>query len=91
VWDIETARHIISGSVVAGHRRRSCPSEVVVQDLSQCTVVGWSEISQNPVEASYRALIHFVMLPVAAVHPGDGGLVTIAVGILAWSTECLAQ
>lgn len=36
----ETVRYIGSRLVVARHRRRSCPSEVVVQDLSQRTVVG---------------------------------------------------
>jgi len=40
VWDAEPVRHIIGGLVVAGHRCRSRPSEVVVQHLSQRTVVG---------------------------------------------------
>ena len=77
--------------MVAGHRYRSCPSEVVVQDLSQRTVVGWSDISQSLVEAGYRAAIHFAVLPVSAVHPDDGGLVTIAVGIRTGSTGCSAH
>src|SRR4029077_3805329 len=41
------------------------------------------------VEAGNRAAIHFVVLPVAAVHLDDGGLVTIEVGIRAGATECL--
>src|ERR1700674_5388749 len=41
------------------------------------------------VEASNRTAIHFVVLPVAAVHLDDGGLVTIGLGIFAGTTECL--
>jgi hypothetical protein len=40
VWDAEAVRHVIGGLVVAGHRFRGRPSEVVVQHLSQRTVVG---------------------------------------------------
>src|SRR6516225_10655922 len=40
VWDAEAVRHIIGGLVVAGHRCRGRPGEVVVQHLSQSTVVG---------------------------------------------------
>jgi hypothetical protein len=40
VWDAEAVRHIIGGLVVAGHRFRGRPSEIVVQHLSQRTVVG---------------------------------------------------
>jgi hypothetical protein len=40
VWDAEAVRHIVSGLVVAGHRSGGRPSEVVVQHLSQRTVVG---------------------------------------------------
>jgi hypothetical protein len=89
VWDAEAVRHIISGLVIAGHRCPSCPSEVVVQHLSQCIIVGQSDIGQSLVEAGNRAAVHFVVLPVAAVHLDDGGLVTIGVGICAGATECL--
>jgi len=41
------------------------------------------------VEADDRAAIHFVVLSVAAVHLHDGGLVTVGVGVRAWSAECL--
>jgi hypothetical protein len=34
VWDAEVVRHIIGGLVVAGHRFRGRPSEVVLQHLS---------------------------------------------------------
>jgi len=40
VWDAEAVRHIIGGLVVAGHCFHGRPSEVVVQHLSQRTVVG---------------------------------------------------
>ena len=89
MWDAEAVRHIINGLVVAGHRCRGRPSEVVVQHLSQRTVVGQSDIDQSLVEAGNGTAIHFVVLPVAAVHLDDGGLVTIGVGIRAGATECL--
>jgi hypothetical protein len=74
---------------VTGHRCGGRPSKVVVQNLSQCTVVGYSDIGQSLVEAGNRAAIHFVMLSGAAVHLDHGGLVTIRVGIPARATECL--
>src|ERR1700756_2392131 len=40
VWDAEAVRHVIGGPVVARHRCRGRPGEVVVQHLSQRTVVG---------------------------------------------------
>jgi hypothetical protein len=40
VWSAEAVRHIIGGLMVAGHRCRGRPSEVVVQHLSQRAVVG---------------------------------------------------
>jgi len=40
MWDAEAVRHIIGGLVVAGHRCRGRPSEVVVEHLSQRAVVG---------------------------------------------------
>jgi hypothetical protein len=74
--------------VVAGHRCRGRPSEVVVQNLSQ-PVFGYSDICKSLVKAGNRTAIHFVVLPLAAVHLDDGGLVTIGAGICAGSTECL--
>ena len=87
MWDAEAARNIIGGLVVAGHRLRGRPSEVLVQHLSQRTVVGQSDICKSLIEASNRTAIHFVVLPVAAVHLDHGGLVTIEVGIRAGATE----
>jgi len=40
VWDAKALRYIIGRLVVAGHRFRGRPSKIVVQHLSQCTVVG---------------------------------------------------
>jgi len=89
VLDAEAVRHIIGGLVVAGHRFRCCPSEVVVQHLSQCSVVGHSDICKSLVKACNRTAIHFAVLSIAAVHLDDGGLVTIGVGVYAGTTEGL--
>jgi hypothetical protein len=89
VWDVEAVRHIIGRLVVTGHRRCGRPSEVVVQHLSQRTVVSYSDICKSLVEAGNGSAIHFVVLPIAAVHLDDGGLVTIGVGIRAGASECL--
>ena len=89
MWDTEAIRHIIGGPVVARHRCCGCPSEVVVQHFSQCAVVGESDICNSLVEAGNRTAIHFGVLPVAAVHLDDSGLVTVGVGIRAGTTECL--
>jgi hypothetical protein len=88
VWDAEVVRHIIGGLVVASHRGRGRPSEVVVQNLSQPAVFGYSDICKSLVEAGNRTAIHFVVLPVAAVHLDYGGLVTIRARVHAGSAEC---
>ena len=76
--------------MIAGHGCRGRPGEVVVEYLPQNIVVGESDIGQSPVEAGYRAAIHFIVLHVPAVHLDDSGLVTIGVGIRRWATECLS-
>src|ERR1039457_68782 len=75
--------------VVAGHRCRGRPGEIVMLHLSQNIVVGQSDIGQSLVEAGNRTAIHFIVLPVPAVHLDDGGLVTIGIGIRGRATECL--
>ena len=40
VWVAEAVRYIIGGLVVAGHRCRGRPGEVVMQHLPQSTVIG---------------------------------------------------
>src|SRR5207247_6458339 len=44
---------------------------------------------QSLVKACNRAAIHFIVLPVPAVHLDDSGLVTIGIGIRGRATECL--
>src|SRR5262249_43238158 len=89
VWDAEAIRHIIDGFVVAGHRGRGCPSEVVAQHLVQRSIVGESDICKSLVETGNRTAVHFVVLPVTTVHFDNGGLVAIAVGVRVGATECL--
>jgi hypothetical protein len=89
VWDAEAIRHVIGGPVVTGHRGRGRPNEVVVQHLPQLTVVGEPHIGESLVETDNRAAIHFVVLPLPAVHLDDGGLVTVGDRIRAGATECL--
>ena len=89
MWDAEAVRHIIRGLVISRHRCRGRPSEVVVQHLSQRTIVGKSDIDQGLIETGNGTAIHFFVLAVTAVHLDDGGLVTIRAGIRAGATECL--
>ena len=65
--------------MVAGHRCRGRPGEVVVQHLPERIVPRQPDINQSHVEAGDRAAVHFVVLPVSAVHPNHAGLVTIGV------------
>ena len=87
--DAQVVGHIISGAMVAGHRCRSGPGEVVVQHLSQNSIAGKSYIGQSLIETSNRASIHFLVLPVSAVHLDDGGFVAVGIGIRGRSTERL--
>ena len=90
MWDGEAVRHIVGGLVVAGHRVRGRPSEVVMQHLSQRFVVSESDISKGVIETGNRTAIHFAVLAVATVHLDDGGLVTKEARIRARATECLS-
>ena len=75
--------------MIAGHGRVGGPGKIVVQYLLQNIVVGQSDIGQSQVEADNRTTIHFIVLPIPAVHLDDGGFVTTAVGIRIGATECL--
>ena len=86
--DAEAVRQIMGGLAVVGHRCRGWPGVIVVQHLSQ-NVVGQSDIGQSQVKPGNRTAIHFVVLPVPAVHLIDCGFVTIAIGIRSGATECL--
>jgi hypothetical protein len=59
--------------------------------LPKTVVAGQSEIDESLVEASNRATIHLLMLPVATMHLNNGGLVTIAVRVDARPTQRLGQ
>jgi hypothetical protein len=60
-----------------------------VQHFSQSTVVSQSDIAESLVEAGNRTAIHFIVLPVPAVHPDDGRLVTTGNRIRGRATEGL--
>ena len=75
--------------MIAGHRCRGRPGEIVVQHLSQNIVVGESDIRQSQIEAGNCTAIHFIVLAVPAVHLDDRGFVTIGLGIRSRATECL--
>ena len=85
----KTDRHIIGGSLIAGHRCGGRPREIIVQDLSQNGVAGYSNIGQSQVETSNRSLIHLIVLSVAAVYLDYGGFVTVGIGIRSRATESL--
>src|SRR5215472_16584592 len=89
VRDAEAAGHLISRLMVTCHRCRGRPGEVVVEHPSQSSVIGESGVNQSLVEASDRTAIHFVVLPVAAVHLDDSGFVTLGIGVCTGATECL--
>ncbi len=46
-------------------------------------------LGQSQVEAGDCTAIHFIVLPVPAMHLDDGGFVTIGIGIRTRATECL--
>ena len=75
--------------MVARHRCRGRPREVVVQHLLQSAVAGQSDIREGLIEAGNRTAIHFVVLAISAVHFHDAGLVTIGIGIRAGAAERL--
>ena len=79
------------------HHRRNCgsgtslsssPGRNIVQRFSENIVVGESDIGQSQSSRQSTA-IHFIVLPVPAVHFDDGGFVTIGIGIHGRATECL--
>src|SRR5579862_8241513 len=75
--------------MVTCHRCRGRPGEVVVEHLSQRSVIGYPGVNKSLVEALNRTAIHFVVLPVAAVHLDDSGFVTVGIGVCGGATECL--
>ncbi len=51
--------------------------------------MGEADIFQRLIETSDRPLVHLLVRPVAAVNPHDRSLITVAVGVRRWPTECL--
>src|SRR5215475_327944 len=76
--------------MVAGHRCRGCPCEVVMEHLTQRSVVCESDICKSLVEAINCTTIHFLMFSVTAMHLDDCRLVAIELGVRAGTAERLA-
>jgi len=60
-----------------------------VEHLSKHGVVCQSDIGKRLIEANDCTPIHFFVLPVAAVHPHDHGLVAIELRVPAGTAKCL--
>ena len=73
--------------MVARHRCRGRPREVVMEHLPQRGVVCESDVRKRLIEAGNRATIHFLVLPVAAVHPDDTRLIAIELGVSPGTAE----
>lgn len=58
--------------------------------LPQRRVVCQSDIGKSLVEAKNCTAIHFLVLPIAAMHPDDTGLVAIQLGVRARTAERLS-
>src|SRR5882724_363539 len=87
--DVQTVWHILCRAVVARHRGRGSPREVIVQHAPKPLVAGEADIFQRLVEASDCPLVHLLVHPVAAVNPHDRGLITVLVRVRRWPTESL--
>ena len=90
LWDVQTVRHVVCRVVVTRHRGRGRPREIIVQHAPEPLVGYQADIFQRLVEASDRPLVHLLVRSVATVSPHDRGLITVAIGIRRWPTECLA-
>ena len=64
-------------------------AKLVVKHLSELPVLDQSDVRQVPVEAGDCAAVHLIVLPTAAVHPHDRGLVAKGVGVRGRPAECL--
>jgi uncharacterized protein YwlG (UPF0340 family) len=70
VWEVQTVRHIVCGTVVPVHRGGGCLREVVVEHLSDPVVVSKTNVNQGLIETGDRSTVHLLMrTTVAAVHP----------------------
>src|SRR4030095_2784343 len=65
------------------------PCESVIKWMA-CRSEGYCVLLwQRLIETSDRPLVHLPMWPIAAVDPHDRGLITVAIGVRRWPTECL--
>jgi len=60
-----------------------------VQYASELLVAVKSGVLQGLIKTGDRSLVHFLVQSVAAVNPHDGRLITEAVRVRRWPTECL--
>ena len=50
--------------------------------------MGEADIYQRLIETSDRPLVHLLVQAVPTVNPHDRSLITIAIGVRRWPTEC---
>src|SRR5262249_12910792 len=67
--DLQTVWHIVRRPVVAGHRRRGRPREVVVQHFAYSVAAGHADVCQPLVETRDRSTVHLLVGTVTAVNP----------------------
>ena len=82
VWDV------IRRILVAGHRGRRCPREIVVEHLPNRIVAAKADVAHRLVEARDGATIHLAMRPVSAVRSDHGGLVAELIAVRRRATQC---
>src|SRR5579871_2280476 len=90
MWDSESAWDLISRLMVAGHRRRGRPCEVVMEHAAQHSVVCKPNIYKSLVETINRTTIHFLVLSITAMHLDDCRLIAIEIGVRAGTAKRLA-
>src|SRR5262245_48060197 len=85
----QIGRHIVLRAVVPSHRRGRGPGEIVVQHSPEAFVAREAGVFQRSIEARDRAPVHFFVRTVAAVHPHDGGLAAVSIGVVRRAAEGL--
>lgn len=87
--DRQTVGHVVRRVVVAGHRGRGRPTEVVVERLTEALVAVQAGVCERLVEAEDGPAVHLLVRSVATVDPHDRGLVPEMRGVVGRSAECL--
>jgi hypothetical protein len=87
--DVQTVWHILCRAVVARHRGRGSPREVIVQHASKPLVTGEADIFQRLIETRDGPLVHLLVQPIAAVNPHDRGLIAVLLRVRRWPAERL--